>query len=304
MSDICLICGSKGVAATIVQANGQEQSCPACGHFVVSNDAKILLSQSNAEHILRKIRGYVWEKSSPESYATIDSSFVNSLSESPLPTVSERAEILLKVVYQKTTYLGEKINLNRIEFTGITYSQLDNEVRFLADLLASKGLIEIFKANVDFSVSLTPAGYAFMEDHSKTLVSNGESAFVAMWFTGEMDIPYKAAIKVAIERCGYSPIRIDEVPHHEKIDDRILRAINECKFLIADLTGHRGGVYFEAGYALALRKPVIWTCRDSDFDERHFDVRQYNCIKWSNESDLLALLEDRLVSLFGRKIKE
>jgi hypothetical protein len=304
MSDICLICGSKGVEATIVQANGQEQSCPACGHFVVSNDAKKLLGESNAEHILRKIRGYVWGKSSPQSYATIDSNFVNSLFESPLPTVSERAEILLKIVYQKTTYLGEKINLNRIEFTGITYSQLDNEVRFLADLLASKGLVEIFKVTTDFSVSLTPAGYAFIEDHSRSLRSDGETAFVAMWFSECMEIPYKTAIKVAIERCNYLPIRIDEVPHHDRIDDRILRAINECKFLVADLTGQRGGVYFEAGYALALRKPVIWTCKDTDFENIHFDVRQYNCIKWSNESDLLDQLEDRLVSLFGRKIKE
>jgi hypothetical protein len=303
MTNVCLICGSKGADMAITRDGFKEQSCPTCGHFLVSDTAQQLINELEGENILRKLRGYILEESSATVATVIDADFVNSLTHIPLPTVSERAEILLKVVYKKTTYLGEKINLNRIEFTGITYSQLDNEVKFLANVLDSKGLIQIFQANTDFSVSLTPAGYAFIEDRSKSLASNGDTAFVAMWFSSDMSIAYKAGIKVAIDRCGYLPVRIDEVPHHEKIDDKILRAINECKFLVADLTGHRGGVYFEAGYALALRKPVIWTCRDTDFDGIHFDVRQYNCIKWTNESDLLELLEDRLVSLFGREIK-
>lgn len=29
--------------------------------------------------------------------------------------------------------------------------------------------------------------------------------------------------------------------------------INSCKFVIADFTGNRGGVYFEAGYAHGLK---------------------------------------------------
>ncbi len=34
------------------------------------------------------------------------------------------------------------------------------------------------------------------------------------------------------------------------------------RFMIADFTGHRGGVYFEAGFAHGLGIPVIWTCRE------------------------------------------
>ena len=304
MTHVCLLCGSKGAEEKVLKGDSEEQSCPSCGRFRITKTAQEILHSLNSEHSIRKIRGYIWGNSTPSTFAEINSDFLNSLSDFVLPTVSERAEILLKIVYKNTTYLGEKINLNRIEYIGITYSLMDNEVRFLANLLASKGLVEIVKVTTDFSVSLTPSGYAFIEDYSKSIESKGETAFVAMWFAENMNIPYTAAIKVAIEHCGYLPIRIDEVAHHEKIDDRILRAINECKFLVADLTGQRGGVYFEAGYALALRKPVIWTCKESDFDNIHFDVRQYNCIKWSTHNDLLGQLEDRLVSLFGRKIKE
>jgi len=41
----------------------------------------------------------------------------------------------------------------------------------------------------------------------------------------------------------------------------------ECRFIVADFTGQRGGVYFEAGYALGLRKPVIWTCKRDWFNK-------------------------------------
>ena len=41
-----------------------------------------------------------------------------------------------------------------------------------------------------------------------------------------------------------------ELEHVDRIDDRIFLEINRSNFLIADFTGHRPGVYFEAGYAL------------------------------------------------------
>ena len=49
--------------------------------------------------------------------------------------------------------------------------------------------------------------------------------------------------------------------HINKIRDEIISQITRSKFLIADFTGHRGGVYFEAGLAMGLRRSVrtnIW----------------------------------------------
>ena len=58
-----------------------------------------------------------------------------------------------------------------------------------------------------------------------------------MWFASEVQDAWEFGIKAAVTTCGYHPVRIDEVHHHEKIDDRILRAIRESDFVIADLTG-------------------------------------------------------------------
>ena len=76
------------------------------------------------------------------------------------------------------------------------------------------------------------------------------------------------------------PVRIDLLQHNEKICDKILAEIRSCQFIIADFTLQRAGVYFEAGFAMGLGRPVIWTCMEDDFENTHFDTRQYNHIVW------------------------
>ena len=36
--------------------------------------------------------------------------------------------------------------------------------------------------------------------------------------------------------------------------------IRKAEIVIADFTGQKAGVYFEAGFAMALKKEVYWTC--------------------------------------------
>jgi hypothetical protein len=42
--------------------------------------------------------------------------------------------------------------------------------------------------------------------------------------------------------------------------------------------GLRLNVYFEAGVALGLGRPVIWTCREDDIARLPFDTRQFDMI--------------------------
>lgn len=90
----------------------------------------------------------------------------------------------------------------------------------------------------------------------------------------------------AISLAGYSPHRVDSDEHVDRIDDRIIADIRKSRFVVADFTQHKAGVYFEAGFAMGLGLPVIWTCRKEDMAELHFDIRQYNCIDWNSVADL------------------
>jgi hypothetical protein len=77
-----------------------------------------------------------------------------------------------------------------------------------------------------------------------------------------------------VQAAGYTPVIVNAVEHVNKIDDEIISQIRNARFLVADFTGHRGGVYFEAGFALGLGLPVFWTCKKDHLDHLHFDVRQ------------------------------
>lgn len=61
----------------------------------------------------------------------------------------------------------------------------------------------------------------------------------------------------AIKDAGYDAKRIDTVHHNNRIHDEVIAMLRRSKFVVADFTGQRGGVYFEAGFALGLGLQVI-----------------------------------------------
>ena len=71
--------------------------------------------------------------------------------------------------------------------------------------------------------------------------------------------------------------------------------------IVADFMEQRAGVYFEAGSAFGLGRPVIWTARKADLKNVHFDSRPYNFILWTDGSlpALWKVLANRIVALIG-----
>jgi nucleoside 2-deoxyribosyltransferase len=115
-----------------------------------------------------------------------------------------------------------------------------------------------------------------------------------MSFVPEMDSIYMV-IRKAISDLGYIPVRIDKKEHNNEISGEILNEIKNSYFIIADVTGQRNGVYFEAGFAKGHNKPVIWCCAKKEEKSVHFDTRQYNHIFWENEQQLYEKLKDRIL---------
>ena len=66
----------------------------------------------------------------------------------------------------------------------------------------------------------------------------------------------------------------------------IIARIKESRFVVADVTQHRNGVYFEGGYAMGMGLPVIWMCHQDDLQKMHFDTSHLNHIVWSDLADL------------------
>ena len=142
---------------------------------------------------------------------------------------------------------------------------------------------------------LTTKFWEIVENLKKTEVDN-KRAFVAMWFNESMKDYYKEGIKKAIEDADYVPVRIDLKDFNDKICDEIIAEIRRTKFLVADFSGLRSGVFFEAGFAKGLGREVIFTVRKADIEKLklHFDTRQYNHIVYTSPEDLHKKLYNRL----------
>ena len=76
------------------------------------------------------------------------------------------------------------------------------------------------------------------------------------WFNDATQAAYADGIEPPIRDSGYRAVRIEKKEHNNKIDDEIIAAIWRSKCLVADFTCEekvRGGVYFEAGFAMGFR---------------------------------------------------
>ncbi len=118
--------------------------------------------------------------------------------------------------------------------------------------------------------------------------------FVAMWFSDETREAYESGVEPAVSAAGFTPIRIDRKEHNNEIPDEIIAEIRNCEFMVADFTGQRAGVYYEAGFAMGLGRSVIWCCHKDEVEKLHFDTNHKNHIAWETPAGLRERLYRRI----------
>lgn len=127
-------------------------------------------------------------------------------------------------------------------------------------------------------------------------------AFVAMWFDPSMDVVWIEGIKPALERAGYVPYRVDnDLVDVGRIEAKIEAETRRSRFLVADVTAGRQGVYYKAGYAMGIRSPVIWTVRSGHRKDMHFDTGQCSHINWDTLDQLAQELEAVVIDAIGER---
>ena len=97
-------------------------------------------------------------------------------------------------------------------------------------------------------------------------------AFVLMPFDTQYRDIYKYGIKDTATSLNIVAERDDEQHFSESILERIYRQIENSDFIIAEMTGKNPNVFYEVGYAHALKKMCILITPDSSqipFDLKH-----------------------------------
>ena len=180
----------------------------------------------------------------------------------------EKMDYVLIMLDKSSRFVGDKINVNYGFDYPLYYSKEPAETLAILNLLFNEGLIFApDSVNPQSNLNITAKGYQRIRELEKPNLDSRQ-CFVAMWFTPEMEEVFNKAIKPAIEFLEpgkaisrYKAVKIDNVEHVNDINDEIIAQIRRSRFMVCDLTGYRGGVYFEAGFAYGLGLEVIYTCR-------------------------------------------
>ena len=210
--------------------------------------------------------------------------------------ISGKARKLLSAVARHSKFPGDSVTLPfKTAFPLAYVSNNSSEFIYIVRYLMAQGWVTNSGHLEAEVLTLTPAGW---EALNLSRGVDSSKAFVAMWFDSEMTPIFTDGLAKAIQDdCGYQPIRIDLEEHNDDIVDRVMAEINESRFVVVDLTGHRNGAYFEAGYAKGLGLPVIWTCREDHANQSHFDVEHYSQIRWSTPDELRDKLQAEYAQL-------
>lgn len=141
-------------------------------------------------------------------------------------------------------------------------------------------------------------------------ITKRNQIFIAMKFSPETNTYYENAYKPIIQSMNYTVMRIDEKEYTGSIIGEIQSEITDSIALIADLTGNRGGVYYEAGIARGLQlcnHPIklLLTCERTFFDSEkvHFDVSGDNILLYDSVDDLKGKLKTRLEAVLASEGK-
>ncbi len=295
----CPICrGIAEVSSLLPKQDGDRIDCIRCGHFILYLSDRRYFEGMEDRCLLPYLSAYIRQNSGPSAPLVVCQGEWEShaLFHKETP-VSRKLERVLRLLADRSVYPGVDVPVTREDFPLVDVAN-EAEMRFLIQQLRDSELlsqIRLGSADLFMACKVSCAGWERLE--SSCLAGIPGRCFVAMSFDHSLDEAWLKGIYPALKNdCGLDPIRIDKVHHNEKICDKLIAEIRQSQFLVADFTLHRAGVYFEAGFAVGLGRPVIWTCRKDELGKSHFDTRQYNHIDWEDPEDLRTRLRDRVIA--------
>jgi len=300
----CTICEKPNPTRTTIGTSlNHSVKCRLCGDYEINLTLESVLPH---EHISRrKILSAYIRAQKDAGFPPVkvrEYNYKKIIDETALPSVLEKIELLILYIGDKSEgEFGRLIALDSSWDHSITYSPRHQEFEEIQRFLEKEGLVERLHdqtQNKDFH-KLTHEGWAKYYGLKKNRIDSLQ-CFVAMSFNPSLDDIYESAIKKAVEDTGFKPLRLDKIKYSDVIDNKMLYEIKRSRFMVADFTDLKGGVYYEAGYAKGLGKNVIYSCQDTEENKKrlHFDVNHLPFLFWKDSNHLY----EELVAWIGATI--
>lgn len=119
---------------------------------------------------------------------------------------------------------------------------------------------------------------------------------------GDFNKRYKDIIEPTIKKAELIPYRVDRDPGAQIPYQEIERKIEDAEICLADITEDNPNIWFEVGFAFALKKEVVLICNKSrwdkdkkfPFDIQHFSIITYQTGSTSDFEELSAKILEKI----------
>ena len=332
--ELCSICNGSEFKKELTRSDIYHIECSTCGEYSITWEANEQLQKSSYKKDCPKISACLRQrtvrglksvtifrnKEIAADKSVIAVTIEDLIREFPA-TIADRVDNAIINLSKMSRFTGDSFEITSSDYP-LFYTDSTNikSMEFMIEQVYQEGYIfnTSFETKPPLAIAITAKGWNRVSELEKYGKKNAEQAFVAMWFEESMKEIYEKNISRAIKDAKYKPFIISMKEHNGDITDEIIAEIRSSKFLVADFTGQRGGVYFESGFAYGLGLPVIWTCREDWFNKvvdkeveikiggkikngtikedryTHFDINHYNFIIWNNGDDLYEKLFNRI----------
>lgn len=303
----CPICWLDDSSVTSEATSGRRDkvTCPRCGVFEISDTAVALELQRRGQLSawLRQINLHGGRP--PVLTSDVIGRKIQTL---PNYTALEKQRLLLFAIDELSEHPGAWVPIDRTHSISLAWSDSPLEFIYCLSSLEERGFItsdrpsktleNLLNHSQTTHIRITSDGWEYIDQYRNDK-QNQDQAFIAMSFNAALDPVFDNGIHPGISNAGFRPYRIDRENHNKRIDAKIIAEIKKSRFLVADVTEHKQGVYYEAGFAQGQGMEVIWTVRENDLDNAHFDTKQFRHITWGTPEKLSQDLTDMIQAVIG-----
>lgn len=299
----CILCGRKSQLDENDINIKKLLNCEYCGKFYEMDSLKQFLYKCNSDEYkesfnisnLYKVSSWIREQNDEFNiHPEIDTEKFVKILNMRDKKIKEKFDLMME-------YLSScKINFQLDNKVLVKcFIKDENEFEKLYQYALEKKFIEgaLSKILNDFIYpifrGLTFDGMQYIEELEEPN-KNSKNIFVAFNFAPDIIEIFENFVKPSIEELGftYTIVNHETTPHDQKITDEIVAKLKSSRLIIADFTNNSTNVYFESGFAMGMRIPVIWTCKKGH--KFSFDTGQFPHITWENGEDLKAQLVNRI----------
>jgi len=271
-------------------------NCSYCGNYVLN-----ALNPDEYEDKSKFYKVSSWIREQNDEFNTtpkIGEKKFNEILEMRDKTIQEKFDLMMLYLpkNQITDKVDDNINLkcwikDNVEFGNLYQKALDMKFNSGNIKYGMDGSPNIVIGNMTFD------GLQYIESLEQPNKSS-KNIFVAFNFSDELNTIFNTYVKEAIEELGftYTIVNQSSTDHDKAISDEIIAKLKSSRIVIADFTNNRNSVYFEAGFAMGMKIPIIWTCKEGHENKLSFDTRQYPHLVWSEgkEEDFKKQISDRI----------